>query len=109
MTKTEYQTSITTNLTAAEALCADLRKLRGFGNPSFHNSRAVERDKAVLDIHLAAVLGKPICSLGDLRLCHVVALAVLRQRFVDHAGNMVVLGVGLLLYPVPGVKRLLGG
>lgn len=29
MTKTEYQTSITTNLTAAEALCADLRKLRG--------------------------------------------------------------------------------
>ncbi len=29
MTKTEYQTSITTNLTAAEALCDDLRKLRG--------------------------------------------------------------------------------
>lgn len=29
MTKTEYLTSITTNLTVAEALCADLRKLRG--------------------------------------------------------------------------------
>lgn len=30
MTKTEYQNTIKTNLTAAEGLCAELRKLRNF-------------------------------------------------------------------------------
>lgn len=56
MNKTEYEASIKTNLTVAEALCADLRKLRGLAKLA---KEIPESEKLVaLDVLDKTVSGK---------------------------------------------------
>ncbi|AFB75753.1 hypothetical protein 2016_scaffold57_00082 [Bacteriophage sp.] len=49
----------------------------------------------MLQVHLVAVLRKPVRRFGDFLLGHVVAVAVLLHRFVHNAGNIVALCVRL--------------
>ena len=48
-----------------------------------------------MQVYLVAVLGKPVGRLGDFRLGHKIAVAVLRHRLVDNARDVVGLRVRL--------------